>query len=89
MGRRVRHPPDPPPPPPPLSSQPLCCIDQLFCISYAQHAVLTDRSSYAFSARLFGMGSGMLVPDKHTFDIPVTVGCGLLADVFQARVAIH
>jgi hypothetical protein len=29
--------------------------------AYARHAVLTDRSSYAFSARLFAIGSALLM----------------------------
>jgi hypothetical protein len=29
--------------------------------AYAQHAILTDRSSYAFSARLFSIGSKLLL----------------------------
>lgn len=57
--------------------------------AYAQHAVLTDRSSYAFSARLFGIGSSflrnyvssadeieqsVLVSDL-TAKMPITVSC--------------
>ncbi len=55
--------------------------------SYAQHAVLTDRSSYAFSARLFSIGSSMLLPDVHNVDVPVTVRCDFLADAFLACAA--
>jgi len=54
--------------------------------AYAQHAVVTDRSSYAFSARLFAIGSVFLthaIDDMSRLDpsftsdlsakIPVTV----------------
>ena len=38
--------------------------------AYARHAVLTDRSSYAFSARLFAIGSALLMGPTDVGSVP-------------------
>jgi hypothetical protein len=63
-------------------------VHQRCSCRYAQHAVLTDRSSYAFSARLFAIGSSMLLPSNRSLDVPVTVRWYPLARMLLDRMHV-